>query len=259
MKHLSLTGLILALPLLPAAAQAEDILSIMARNAEMQPRVAPETIDYSYTLTLDVKERDGKELHEGQAVLRIDPTRPPGSRAQIISASDPENEALQNFLKEVEDEDNTLKKQAEGFWCGSNDAASNSDFDPENYIVVSENAAQAVLKPTPAALAELLLQSDENAEDNGRKMMKKLVKRIDGNVTLSKPSGEMKGFSVKMTRPMTMMLVAKLKVMDVSQSCTLAPNGHYRIDRFKMNVEGKALGSRFGQELDMQISDLVPL
>ena len=62
-----------------------------------------------------------------------------------------------------------------------------------------------------------------------------------------------------MTRPMTIMLVAKLKVMTVEQSCALAPNGHYHTANLKMNVEGKALGSGFGQAMDMKISDLTPL
>jgi hypothetical protein len=103
------------------------------------------------------------------------------------------------------------------------------------------------------------MESDGNADKSDRKMMKKLMKRVEGEMTLSKPSGELKGFSVRMTRPMTMMLVAKLKVMTIDQSCELAPNGHYRIGRLKINVEGKALGSRFGQNLEMRISELTPI
>jgi len=260
MKHLVFTGLALSLPFLAAPAQAEDILSILARNADSPARLAPTTIDYTYTLTLDVQERDGKDLSEGQAVLRVDPTQPPGSRAQILSASDANSEALQNFLKEVEDEDNTMAKQASGFWCGSSDADSRSDFDPVNFTVISENETQAILAPNPGKLAELMTrESDGNADKSDRKMMKKLMKRIEGEMTLSKPSGEIKGFSVRMTRPLTMMIVAKLKVMTVEQSCELAPNGHYRIGTMKLNVEGKAMGSRFGQVLDMRISDLTPI
>lgn len=259
MKYLALTSLACCLPLIASSAQAEDIMTILERKADAPTRTAPETINYTYTLTLDVKEREGKDVSEGQAVLRIDPSQPPGSRADIISASDANSEALQDFLKEIEDEDNTMEKQAEGFWCGEADTETQSDFTPENFTVVSEDETQAVLRPKPEKLAELLMQADDDADKNGRKMMKKLVKRIDGDVTLSKPSGEIKGFSVRMTRPMTMMVVAKLKTMTIEQTCELAPNGHYRIGTMIMNVEGKALGSRFGQELDMRISDLTPL
>lgn len=259
MKHLALTPLGICLLLMASSAQAEDIMTILERNAGTSARPAPETINYIYTLTLDVKEREGKDVSEDQAVFRIDPSQPAGMRADIISASDVNSQALRDFLKEIEDEDNTMEKQAEGFWCGGDDTETKSDFTPENFIVVSEDETQAVLRPNPEKLAELLMQADDNADKNGRKMMKKLVKRIDGDVTLSKPSGEMKGFSVSMTRPMTMMVVAKLKTMNIEQTCELAPNGHYRIETMTMNVEGKALGSRFGQKLDMRISDLTPL
>jgi len=265
MKYLPLTKLpplfvLLGMPLFAAPAHAEDIMSILARQAEMPVRLAPSSIDYIYTLTVDIQEREGKDVTQGQAVLRIDPSQPAGSRAQILSASDEDSESLKNFLEEVEDPDNTMTKQAEGFWCGQSESESQSDFNLEDFIVVSEDDTQAVLKPKPGMLAELLvMESDGNADKSDRKMMKKLMKRIDGELTLAKPSGEMKGFSVRMTRPLTMMIVAKLKVMTVDQSCELAPNGHYRIGTMKMNVEGKAMGSRFGQMLDMRISDLTPL
>lgn len=259
MKYLSYIALSLSLPLFPIAAQAEDILSILERKSETPCPIAPDTIPYSYTLTLDVKERDGKNLSEGQAVLRIDPTQPPGSRSRIITTSDVESEALQNFIKEIEDEDNTMTKQASGFWCGSSDPEEQSDFDPSKFIILSEDERQAVLKPDVEKLAELLMDADENGDKNDRKMMKRLMKRIEGEVTLAKPSAQMTGFKVRMTRPMTMMLVAKLNQMDVEQSCALAPNGHYHLSHLKMNVAGKAMGSRFGQEIDMKVSELTPL
>ena len=268
MKHIALSCLALCLPLIAAPAQAEDIMSILARKAEMPVKLAPQTIPYSYTLTVDIKAREGKDLSEGQAVLRIDPTQPAGSRAKIISISDADNEALEDFLKEVEDPENTMEKQADSFWCGdtglNSDTESDDDVpditsDPSVLTVISEDETEAVLRPDMPKLAQLLMQSDENADKNGRKMAKKLMKRIEGEFTLAKPSGEMKGFSVRMTRPMTMMLVAKLKEMDVEQTCALAPNGHYHTSTMKMNVQGKALGSRFGQNLDMKVSDLTPL
>lgn len=238
-------------------------MSILARKVEGPAKLAPKTIDYTYTVTLDIKNREGKDLSEAQAVLRVDPTQPPGARVQIISASDEDGEALQDFLKEVEDEDNTMAKQAGGFWCGDNgenpEGEADAVDDPSVLTVLYEDETKAVLRPDLPKLAELLMQSDDNAEENGRKMKKKLMKRLEGEITLAKPSGEMTGFAVRMTRPMKMMLIAKLKVMTVDQSCVLAPNGHYRIDRLKMNVEGKAMGSRFGEVLDMRVSDLTPL
>lgn len=259
MKHLALSCLAFCLPYAAGPAHANDIMDILAAKANAPARLAPTTIEYTYTLTLDLKEREGKALSEGQAVLRIDPTQPPGSRTDIISASDIENEALKNFIEEIEDKDNTMKKQASGFWCGPSNPEARSEFNPETLTIISQDETQAVLRPDATKLAALLMQSDENAEKNGKTMMKKLLKRIEGDITLSKPSGEMTGFTVRMTRPMTMMIVAKLNEMDVVQSCELAPNGHYRLSRLEMNVAGKAMGSRFGQEIDMRVSDLTPL
>ena len=267
MKHYNLlTSAVCAAAFLASpAAHAEDILSILAKKSDVDVRLAPQTIPYSYTLTVDIKAREGKDLSEGQAVLRIDPSQPAGSRAQIISITDADSEALKDFLKEIEDPENTMEQQAESFWCGDSGAESDDAdvpslaSDPSLISVLFEDETEAVLRPDIQKLAELLMQSDENADKNGRKMMKKLLKRIEGEVTLAKPSGEMKGFSVRMTRPMTMMLVAKLKEMDVEQTCALAPNGHYHTSTMKMNVQGKALGSRFGQNLDMQVSELTPL
>ena len=259
----SLASLAFGLSALAGPAQAEDILSILARKSETPARLAPTTIPYSYTLTLDIKGREGKDLNEVKAVLRVDPNQAPGARVTLITTSDPDSESLRDFVKEIEDPENTVDKQAENFWCGDSEAASDEEAnilsDRANITVVYEDDTQAVLRPNMSKLAELLMQSDENADKNGRKMMKKLLKRIEGEITLSKPSAEMMGFSVRMTRPMTMMVVAKLKEMTVEQTCELAANGHYHTSTMKMHVEGKALGTRFGEDIDMRITDLTPL
>jgi len=260
MKHCSpllaacLTASLFAAAPAQAQVQDNDIMSILARQAETPPRPAPTTVPYSYTMTLDMTSTEGDKVSEGQAVLRIDPTQPAGSRAQIISSSNPENEPLIEFLKEVEDPEKDMAESAEGFWCGpsKNDAA----FTPTDFEVISETDTEATLKPKPGALAALLMQSEES-DDPGkqeRKMKKKLLDRVDGQMTLTKPNADMKGFRVTMTRPMTMMVVAKLKVMDVEQNCALAPNGFYHLSRMNMNVEGKALGKAFGQKLDIRIT-----
>ena len=182
---------------------------------------------------------------------------PGGSRAQVISATDPENESFVDFLKEIEDPEKTMAEQADGFWCGVMDG--DAEFNPDDFQVISETETEAIIKPKPGTLTKFLMQSDSEDEEMGkqeRKMAKKLLKRIDGQMTLSKPQAELQNFQVKMTEPMSMMLVAKLKVMDVEQDCALAPNGFYHMSTMNMNVEGKALGKEFGQKMDIKISDL---
>jgi len=240
-----------------ASAQAEDILSILARSADAPARPTPTSIPYSYTLSLDYTAVDGKDIEEGQAVLRIDPAQPAGSRARLVSATDPEAETLVDFLTDIEDPENTIEKRADTFWCGT--LQDDTDFDPTDFDVVSETSTQAILRPREGMLAELMMQSDDNADKNGRKMKKKLMERIDGQITLTKPDANVTGFKVTMTRPLTMMIVAKLKSMEVEQNCTLAPNGHYHLSEMKMQVDGKAMGSRFGQDMTIRVTDLTPL
>jgi hypothetical protein len=238
-----------------ASAHAKDILSTLS-NTPARP--APTTIPYSYTLSIDFTAIDGKDTEVGQAVLRIDPSQPAGSRAQILSATDPESETLADFLKDIEDPDNTMKKRADKFWCGT--LGGEDHFDPADFELVSETPTEAILRPRENKLAELMMQTDGTpADKKERKMKKKLMERIDGQVTLSKPTAQMKEFQVTMTRPLTMMVVAKLKTMDVEQSCALAPNGFYHFSEMKMNVEGKAMGSRFGQNMTLRVTDLSPL
>jgi len=267
MKHLSprLIAALMAAPLTIAApaqaqAQSNDILSILARQTETPGRAEPTTIDYSYTMNLDIKSFEGDKSSEVQAVLRVDPTQPGGSRAQVISANDPENESFVEFLKEIEDPEKTMAEQADGFWCGVMDG--DAEFNPDDFQVISETETEAIIKPKPGTLTKFLMQSDSEDEEMGkqeRKMAKKLLKRIDGQMTLSKPQAELRNFQVKMTEPMSMMLVAKLKVMDVEQDCALAPNGFYHMSTMNMNVEGKALGKKFGQKMDIRITELTPL
>lgn len=259
MTRITLALLALSTTFVAAApAQAEDILSILARTANTPSRPMPTTIPYSYTLSLDFTSIDGKDTEEGQAVLRIDPSQPAGSRAQVVSSTDPESETLLDFLKDIENPENTMEKRVDSFWCGAMDK--DPDFDQADFEVVSETSTEAIIRPREGKLAELMMQTDGGPADKSeRKMMKKMMERIDGQITLTKPDAEMKAFQVTMTRPLTMMVVAKLKVMDVEQSCALAPNGFYHMSQMKMNVEGKAMGSRFGQNMTLQVSDLTLL
>jgi len=96
-----------------AQAQSNDILSILARQSETPARAEPTTINFSYTMNLDMISFEGDKTSEVQAVLRVDPTQPGGSRAQIISTTDPENESFVEFLKEIEDPEKTMAEQAE--------------------------------------------------------------------------------------------------------------------------------------------------
>jgi hypothetical protein len=258
MKHLPALALFALTSALVPSAQAEDILSILQRQSETSLSLPPETVPYSYTLTVDLTEIEGDDIRSGNAVLRIDPSQPAGSRADILSAEDPDSPALVDFLKEFESPKTDMAEMAEDFWCQS---SSDADFDPSQFTVVSETETEAVLKPNAGTLTEMLMQSDDedDMDKQERKMMKKLLDRIDGELILSKPDAQMKGFKVNMTRSMTLMIVAKIKSMEIEQDCAPAPNGHTYTSDFRFSIRGKALGTKFGQDMNMRISDLTPL
>ncbi len=151
-------------------------MSILARKAETPTRLAPKTIEYSYTLTVEIKTREGKETTQGQAVLRVDPSKPTEGRMEIISISDPENEALQDFLKDSDNPEDTEETRAESFWCGDSNLPSegepNLTSELANTTVVSETETEAVLRPDFPSLVSLLMQSDEKPETAGKKNLK---------------------------------------------------------------------------------------
>ncbi len=265
MKHYPVRPTALASALFTAAlivspiAQAQDILSILQSRAEMPRTPAPDTIPYSYTMSVILAEIEGDETRNGEAVLRIDPTQPAGSRATIVSSEAPDSKALTNFIKQIEDPEMDMAEIADGFWCGSID--DDADFDVADFTVVSETDTEAVLQPNSGKLSELLMQSEseEEASKQERKMRKKLFDRIDGQITVSKPDVGTKAYSVNMTRSMTIMVVAKIKKMEVSQLCELAPNGHRYGSKMQFSIRGKAMGTAFGQDMDIRITDLTPL
>ena len=80
--------------------------------------------------------------------------------------------------------------------------------------------------------------------------------RLDGEFTFSKPAGDLKEFKIWMTRPMTVKIIAKIQHMEVSQTCSLAPNGFNYTDSMSMNAQFKALGQTIAQKMDVRISDL---
>jgi len=241
-------------------AQAEDIMSILERQQSQIDRpLPPKYIPYSYTVSLDFTEIEGKKSSNIKAVLRIDPSQPAGSRATIVTASDPENEGLEDFIKDIENPKVKPKSQAENFWCGETE--SDDDVELSDFQVVSETETEATLRPNPGMMAEMMMQSDdeEGMSKRERKMAKKLAERIDGEFVLSKPDAKIKSFKMWMTRPMKVMTIAKIKEMNMTQNCVAAPNGFMRVSQMNMTTRGKALGSTFGQDMKIELSDLTPL
>lgn len=259
MKRL-VSALILAL-LFTSPAQAEDIRSILERKSMVVRPSPPALNPYNYTVDVVMSGREGKDVQESfTAKLLIDPSALPDARASILSSSKKDHpDEFKDFLKEIESPDVSAEDLAEDFWCESgDDELFDDDTSADGFTVISETATEAVIKPNLALMAEIMMDGDDEEEvsKSDRKLMKKMMERLDGEFVLSKPDVRLKRMKIWLTRPITMKVVAKIKEMEVTQSCALAPNGFTYTDSMTMRVKAKALGMGMEQNMNIKISGL---
>jgi len=248
--------------LLAPLAQAEGIMSILERQSKVEKPSPPKTIPYNYTVDVVMSGKEGKdEKAPFTAKLLIDPSAAAQDRVTILStSSDDYGDEFEEFLKEMQNPETSPEDLAEEFWCesGDNDLFDGDNISVDDFTVISENESEAIIKPNLALMAEIMMDSDddEDMSKSDRKMMKKMMERLDGEFVLSKPDARLKNLKIWLTRPMTMALVAKLKEMEVTQSCAMAPNGFTYTDSMTMHVKAKALGMGMEQNMDVKISGL---
>lgn len=245
-----------------SSAEAEDILTILERQSKVEQPTPPALNPYIYTLDVVISGKEGKdEKASFTAKLFIDPSAAPDARVTIVSVSDDEHpDEFKEFLQETQNPENSAEDLAEEFWCesGDNDLFDEGDISTVDFTVISETETEAVIKPNLALMAEIMMDGENEADmsKSDRKMMKKMMKRLDGEFILSKPDARLKSLKVWLTRPMTMAVIAKIKEMEITQSCAMAPNGFTYSDSMTMRVRAKALGIAMEKNMDIQISDL---
>ena len=244
------------------SAHAEDIMSILERKSKVEKPSPPVLNPYNYTVDVVMSGKEGKDDKPPfMAKLLIDPSAAPEARVSIVSTSSEDHpDEFKDFLEEIQNPETSAEDLTEEFWCEGGD---DEMFDDENmsiddFTVVSETETEAVIKPNLALMAEIMMDSEESDDmsKSERKMMTKMMKRLDGEFVLSKPEARLKSFKIWLTRPMTMALIAKLKEMEVTQSCSMAPNGFTYTDTMTMRVKAKALGVGMEQNMDVKISGL---
>lgn len=260
MKHL-FTALALLAITVPSA-QAEDIASIIARQANVERPAPPALNPYNYTLDVVMSGHEGKEIMEPfSAKLLIDPSAAPETRVTIVSTSEDEYpDEFEQLLKETRDSKRSAEDLSKEFWCEGEDdnLFGKDDMSEDSYTIISETDTEAVIKPNLALMAEIMMDSEEDDDmsKSERKMMKKMMERLDGEFVISKPDLTPKRMKMWLTRPLTMAVVAKIKEMEVTQSCAVAPNGFAYTDTMTMHVKVKALGMAMEQDMDIRVSEL---
>lgn len=251
----------LAATLAPAA-QAEDIRSILERQSKVEQPKPPALNPYNYTVDVVMSGKEGKDDNPPfTATLLVDPSAAPEARVTILSVSSEEHpDEFKEFLNEAKNPENSAEDMAEEFWCesGNNDLFEGEDISVDDFTVISETASEAVIKPNLSLMAEIMMdgEDEEDMSKSDRKMMKKMMERLDGEFILSKPEARLKAMKIWLTRPMTVALVAKIKEMEITQSCAMAPNGFTYTDNMTMRVKAKALGVGMEQNMDIKVSDL---
>ncbi|WP_026941207.1 hypothetical protein [Hellea balneolensis] len=260
MRHL-FTALTLILISVPAA-QAQSLKSLIEQRAAVTRPAPPLLNPYNYTLDIVMSEKEGRDGAEPfSARLRIDPSAVPDSRVAIISTSEEDYpDEFRSFLKETRDLEKSTEDISKEFWCEDDDGAllTNSEQIEDNFTILSETETQAVIKPNLALMAKIMMEgdADEDMSKSERKMMKKMMERLDGEFIISKPDLTLRSMQIWLTRPLTMAVVAKIKEMEITQSCAIAPNGFAYTDTMTMRVKAKALGIGMEQNMDIRISEL---
>lgn len=256
-KTLPLMSLLAVLGL-SVPVQAADIFDILAQNAASGEAEPPKFVPYRHTVNVVVSGSKGDDIHAPLiAKLRIDPSLPAGERVTILEQSEDARgemeKALREMIEEIEDEDRTPAAQAQSFWCNPGGSVPTAD----DFTVIEQTDTAARLKPTPERLVSLFMQTgDRELDRKERSMAKKLSDRLDGELIYDKPSGKIRSGQFNITRPMTVLLVAKIRKMDMTQGCSLAPNGHPYISRFSMDVVVTAMGKKITNVMDISVGEL---
>lgn len=244
------------------SAQAEDFLSLLKQQAKVERPAPPSINPYNYTVDVVMSGNEDKDDSDPfTAKLLVDPSAAPEARVTIISASSEEySEDFEEFLKEISNTEKSPEDLADEFWCegGDDELFDNDEISDDAITLVSETETEAVIKPNLSLMAEMMMDSGEGEDmsKSERKMMTKMMERLDGEFVISKPDMRLRRMKIWLTRSMTVKVIAKLKEMEMTQSCALAPNGFSYIDSMTMHVKAKALGIGIEQNMDVKVSGL---
>jgi len=262
MTRFNAIPLSLLIPVLLAAsyghAKAEDIRTLIDRRVESQAdqSAPPAMVPYSYLVTVEHNSLEGDTATRFTAQYRVNPQAEPGNRLTFTGSG--LADLPEEFQSEITkfDKEKPAEDIAEDFWCSGKSGAAITDqenFAPEGLDIVRENDQEAVIALDTLKIKEIM-QSDDDDD-----MPKKLLKRLAAEVTVTKPDLAMTHMRIWLTKPTTIKLIAKLKEMEIRQSCAVAPNGFYYVVSNNSRVRAKALGKSMQADTIITISDLQPL
>ncbi len=237
---------------LPAGALASDFKTLAQEQAaSAEANMAPHTIPYSYRVDIEVINAE-KPDENFTGAYRVNAAAEPGKRVTLIGAS------WEDYPKGMREELEKINQErpeaefAEEFWC---------ELDPDeidilasdNVTVLRETETEAVLSLGPTGVSRFI-----GDDDGDRDMPKKMLKRMNSEVTFSKPDLRLVRSHIWLSKPTTVKIVAKIKEMDFDTGCSVAPNGLSYVSHHNTKASGKALGKSFGAVINVKLSDLQP-
>lgn len=166
---------------------------------------------------------------------RVDPSKPEGERINILTPA--ESEWPKKFKENLPD----LEANTKGdIWC--------TEFTqniPDDITKTSETAVDATFAFTP------LPDSDADG------MERKLMKKVEGSVTLDKQDGAILAVSMHLPEPYKPAMVAKVDVFNMDAKCSRAPDGRTYVEKFDLNLSGSAMMQDFSQRMSREITALL--
>ncbi len=232
-------------------ALADDFKSLIQDKIDAKSSLAIETVPYSYRVDIEVINAEKPdENFKGQ--YRVNPAAEPGQRVNLIDATwDDYPEGMRKELEKI-NQDRTEAEFAEEFWCEL-DQDELALLASDEVTVLRETETKAVVSLSPKGVSMFI-----GDDDGDRDMPKKMLKRMDSEVTFSKPDLRLTHSHIWLSKPTTVKIVAKMKEMDFDTGCSVAPNGLSYLSHHNTKVSGKALGKSFSAVINVRLSDLQP-
>lgn len=221
-----------ALLFTPSVALAQAELPELLRAA-----IAPNEALPSFTF--DIKRTStntGGDTETRTGYARVDMGAPEFKQITPAHLIDPEQPGSSfNALSGIE---NAIE---DGIWCSG---LIDTPPDPTDVEVVAEDADTVTYQFEPAA--------SEDADGPE----KKILKRSLATVVVSRENPAILSFQQTLTKTVTLYVVAKVRMVELSATCARAPGGHTYIQNFTNAFEASGFGDGGGNQSEMTITSI---
>jgi hypothetical protein len=166
---------------------------------------------------------------------KVDPSQPEGQRVELYT---PDQAALSDEMRDGLEE---IDRGADGdIWC-----ADFAERVPSDAKQIAQSGPSVTYAFTPVP--------ESDADKTEQKMMKKL----DGEVTLDSTDGAILAFNMRLPKPYKPAMVAKIERFEMSVACDRAPDGRTYVQSFDFDISGSAMMQRFEETVSRQITKLL--